>query len=90
VLAADTGLTREYSETIGFVLSSLLCSTINLEELKQWCYQTISDLGVNEAHAYLFDLSDHSGTFVGIYRPLGFVSSWQRSAEESARCMALP
>lgn len=83
MIASELGLSRENSETIGFVLTSLLCSAIDLEELKQWCYQTIEDLEISEVPAYLYDLSDYSDTLSGIYRPLGFVPSWQRSDEDT-------
>lgn len=83
-MASEIGLSRENSETIGFVLTSLLCSAIDLEELKEWCYYVIGQLEVGDAPGYLFDLAEYEGTLAGIYKPLGFVPSWKHSDEDTS------
>jgi len=52
------GLDRENSETVGFVMTSLFCSAIDLEDLKQWCYHIIGELDPNVIPSYVFDLLD--------------------------------
>lgn len=83
-MADELGLTRENGETIGFVLTSLLCSAIDLDELKEWCYHVIGQLEVGEPPGYLFDLAEHSGALAGIYKPLGFVPSWKHTDEDTS------
>ncbi len=82
-MASELGLSRENSETIGFVLTSLLCSAIDLEELKEWCYHIIGELEAGEAPGYLFDLMEYKGVLAGIYKPLGFVPSWRHTDEDT-------
>ena len=76
------GLTRESSETIGFVLTSVMCSAIDLEELGDWCYQVIGQLEVEQVPGYVFDLMEYKGTLAGLYKVVGFVPSWTHSDEE--------
>ncbi len=76
------GLTRDSSETIGFVLTSLFCSAIDLEELKEWCNHVIGQLEVGEPPGYLFDLAEYNGTLAKIDGVLGFVPSWRHSDED--------
>lgn len=78
------GLTRESSDTIGFVLASLFSSAIDLEELREWCYQIIGKLDAYEAPSYLFDLAEYKGALAGIYKILGFVPNWKHSAKDRA------
>ena len=89
VLGSELGLSRENSETIGFVLTSLLRSAIDLDELKEWCYHVIGHLEVGESPGYLFDLAEYKGVLAGIYKPLGFVPSWKHTDESTpTRSMA--
>lgn len=83
-MSGVAGLTRESSETIGFVLTSLFCSAIDLEELKEWCYHVIGQLEVGEPPGYLFDLAEYSGTLAKIDGVLGFVPTWKHSDEDEA------
>jgi hypothetical protein len=83
-MADTTGLTRESSETIGFVLTSLCSSAINLDELNDWCYHVIGQLELGQPPAYLFDLAEYKDSLPGIYRVLGFSPHWNGSAEDEA------
>lgn len=78
------GLDRENSETVGFVMTSLFCSAIDLEDLKQWCYHIIGELDPNETPGYVFDLLDYSGALAKIDQVLGFVPSWKHSDKDVA------
>jgi hypothetical protein len=82
-MGSELGLSRENSETIGFVLTSLLRSAIDLDELKEWCYHVIGHLEVGESPGYLFDLAEYKGVLAGIYKPLGFVPSWKHTDEDA-------
>lgn len=83
-MASERDLSRENSERIGFVMTSLLCSAIDLEELKEWCYHIIGELDAGAAPGYLFDLLEYNGVLAGIYRSLGFVPSWKHSDEDTS------
>ena len=78
------GLDRENSETIGFVMTSLFCSAIDLEDLKQWCYHIIGELETSDTPGYVFDLLDYNGSLAKIDKVLGFVPSWKHSDKDVA------
>jgi hypothetical protein len=82
-MSGAAGLTRDSSETIGFVLTSLLCTAIDLDELKEWCSFTVGELDAGAAPGYLFDLMDYDGKLAGIYKPLGFVPSWKHTDDDT-------
>lgn len=73
------GLTRERSDTIGFVLACLFSSAIDREELREWSFHVIVELDASSTPSYLFDLGDTDGSPAAIYRLLGFVPSWKHS-----------
>lgn len=78
------GLTRENSQTIGFVLSAFAASAIDLGELHDWCSHVIAELDVADVPDYVFDLLDYQGKLAGIYKVVGFVPSWGQTDEQSA------
>lgn len=82
-MSAAFGLSRENSETIGFVLSSVLQSAIDLEELREWCYHVIGLKEVSDPPRYLFELAEYEGVLAGIYKPLGFVPTWKHTGDDA-------
>lgn len=81
-MVEECGLSRESSETIGFVLSSLFCSAIDLKELRDWCYLIIDQLDTEKTPAYLYDLAEYNGTLAKIDAVLGFVPTWKHTDED--------
>lgn len=79
LLDQKPGLTRESSDTIGFVLACLFSSAIDKGDLREWCFKVIGELDVGDAPGYLFDLADSDGNPIDIYRAIGFVPTWKHS-----------
>ncbi|MBZ2188662.1 hypothetical protein K8B33_15910 [Alcanivorax sp. JB21] len=77
-----TGLTKEDSETIGFVVASLFSSAIDTGELREWAVLTVGEMDVSEMPGYLLDLMEFDGPLSSVYRIVGFDPVWNRSDDE--------
>ena len=78
----DAGLTRDDSSLIGFVVSSLFCSAIDLEEFRDWVYEVIRTREAAELPGYMFDLADFDGPAADLSSIIGFVPSWDGSRQQ--------
>lgn len=83
-MSQKTGITRDDSETIGFVMTSLFCSAINLAELHEWCFLVIGANDIAEIPSYIFDLSEYEGVLAKIFKIIGFVPSWTHTDDDEA------
>lgn len=83
-MAKAIGLTRDDSAEIGFVLSSLFSSAIDIDELHQWTYKLLEDHEVDDLPPYIFDLMEFEGPLAKVYKLVGFVPSWGGTEEERA------
>jgi len=59
-------LNKDESNTIGFVVSCLFSSAIDLHELKQWATSVVERLDVEAIPDYIFELIEFDGLPLGI------------------------
>lgn len=79
-----SNLTKQNSETIGFVIECFLASSISLDELNQWAVSVVNSMEVEDIPGYIFDLVSFDGFAMELYKVIGFVPVWSRSDEEEA------
>lgn len=77
-------ITRDKSDDIGFVITSLFCSAISLAELHGWCYEVIERLEPEDLPAYIFELSKFEGKLASVFKVVGFVPSWAHTEDDEA------
>ncbi|MEW8229304.1 MAG: hypothetical protein AB2745_03195 [Candidatus Thiodiazotropha endolucinida] len=77
-------LTKDRSETIGFVVACLFSSAIDVSELNQWASTVIEGLDVQDIPDYIFELVEFNGPLAGVYKTIGFSPVWNRFDEEDA------
>jgi hypothetical protein len=77
------GFSPENSETIGFVVSCLFTSAIDVSELHDWCVYVIDHNDVKSIPSYLFDLMDFDQPLAHLYKAIGFVPVWRHTDEEA-------
>lgn len=78
-----SGLSSENSETIGFVLSCVFASAIDVSELRAWCVYVIDQNDVESIPPYVFDLMDFDQPLVHLYKVIGFAPVWKHSDDEA-------
>lgn len=86
-MASNIGLsdlTKDESNTIGFVVACLFSSAIDLNELNQWATSIVERLDVDDIPDYIFELMEFNGPLAGVYKTIGFTPVWNRSDEEDA------
>src|SRR3954468_18843512 len=76
-LNGSSGLTKENSERIGFVISCLFAAAINGAELRQWAARILEQS--NEAPLYLTNLSEFTEPLFHIYNIIGFAPQWSHT-----------
>jgi hypothetical protein len=79
-------LTQDDCGDIGFAVSSIFCSAIDVGELHQWCYKLIEDHAVDDLPQYIFSLVDFEGPLAQIFKVIGFVPGWS-SVEDEDRAL---
>lgn len=84
-----TGLTKDDSSTLGFVLASLFSGAICLAELREWATRTLLEFEPGTEPAYLVDLVDFADSLPSVYRVIGFTPWWPRSADEELALVGL-
>jgi hypothetical protein len=77
-------ITRDDSETIGFVITSLFCSAIDLKEFHEWCYKIIREHELEELPPYIMELAEFEGALAKLFKVLGFVPSWKHDQDDEA------
>jgi hypothetical protein len=68
-----SGMTREDSERIGFVLSALGCEAITTKELRHWCKELIRMHELSELPDYVLELLEFEESFAKVFKVVGFV-----------------
>lgn len=77
-------ITRDNSEDIGFVITSLFCSAISLDELHDWCHEVMKRLESKDLPAYIVELSEFEGRLASAFKLIGFVPSWEHTGDDEA------
>lgn len=77
------GLTKNNSETIGFVISCLFSTAIDINEFHQWCLKIIKEGDADDVPAYLFDLLEFNGVLANVFQVIGFVPHWDHNEDEA-------
>jgi hypothetical protein len=81
------GITKENSEELGFVITSLFCSAINLDELHEWCYEIIRETDIQKLPPYIMELANFEEKLAKIFNVIGFVPTWKHDdLDEAALC----
>jgi|KBSMisStaDraftv2_1062788.scaffolds.fasta_scaffold1918469_2 hypothetical protein len=68
-----SGLTRDDSSTIGFVLACYLAGAIDTAELQEWAEQVMATS--EDYPGYIVDLREFSGPKAHVFRLVGFTPS---------------
>lgn len=78
-----SGLVKEDSGEIGFVMSCLFNQAIDFAEMKEWCCAVVCTH--DEYPDYIFDIIDFKGSIAHLFNIIGFTPHWpfSQSAEEA-------
>lgn len=77
------GLTREDHDIIGFVVDALFDHAIDVNELKEWAINVVTNNNVDELPMYIIDLMDYEGYAKDICKVIGFLPGWKHSKKQS-------
>lgn len=80
------GLTKNDSETIGFVVACLFNEAISRDDLHDWCVYVISENDAVDTPPYIFDLLEYKDSLAKIFTIVGFVP---KGVEDDSERMAL-
>jgi hypothetical protein len=83
-MSKATGLDKESSDEIGFVIAALFCSALSLDELHKWCFELISSKEIDDFPPYIFELADFKGPLVGVHDVIGFAPVWKHTKDDRA------
>ena len=76
------GLTREYSDIIGFVTKSLSYLAINRSEVSEWAIKMVVENDINELPYFLIDLMDFNDESPDLFKIIGFVPVWKHNKDQ--------
>jgi len=75
-----SGLFKEDSGRIGFVISSLFAGALDLDELQKWAIGVLAR--EQDPPLYLVDLAEFNDAIYKIYKVIGFVPHWPHPADQ--------
>lgn len=79
-MIAMNGFTKDNSTRIGFAISCLFTSALDLKEMQQWILKLLQEPD-SSPPTYLIDLLDFDSPLAHIFKVIGFVPHWPFSEE---------
>lgn len=71
-MSVVSGLTREGSSTISFVIACLFCEAIDLDDLREWALHVVISNEVDDIPDYILDLTDRAESRADVVMTMGF------------------